>query len=469
MNSKTYLLTPLLILLLLLTGCNRKQIVIGASFSGNSKWSQQLFKEIEVASYQHPNVGIDILNAKQDVALQEKQMNELIDKHVDLIIFAPRVYDGYEQVLQRAKEAGIPVILIDRKMKSDDYTAFIGRDDKAVGRMMGEYIARQHAGKQTYILEAAGLPETSPAMERSEGFRQAIARYPNLHIVGTATHTWNTDSARNQCFYYLAAHPNVHFDVVFAQSDNSALGVRDAIIKAGRNAGVTYYGVDGLPTKTGGLEMVRKGVFKATIINPTRGYAVMDLAMRILQGKPYDKDNIITTSIVDKSNIDVVETQCKMNKDQMDVLMKQNSLILDFYKEHDRMQIYVILNVFIFIFIVLSIFLYRRVSKLNKKLKKKELCSRIDHMLEKEMLEGRITIDSKTQFSGSKMHIMSTFFEAVIKHAYDPDINTQMIADEMGVTLEQLTAACMSLTDRSPKEVVQITCDYVRKNHVKLK
>ena len=133
------------------------------------------------------------------------------------------------------------------------------------------------------------------------------------------------------------------------------------------------------------------------------------------------------------------------------------------------MQIYVILNVFIFIFIVLSIFLYRRVSKLNKKLKKKELCSRIDHMLEKEMLEGRITIDSKTQFSGSKMHIMSTFFEAVIKHAYDPDINTKMIADEMGVTLEQLTAACMSLTDRSPKEVVQITCDYVRKNHVKLK
>ena len=68
MNSKTYLLTPLLILLLLLTGCNRKQIVIGASFSGNSEWSQQLFKEIEVASYQHPNVGIDILNAKQDVA-----------------------------------------------------------------------------------------------------------------------------------------------------------------------------------------------------------------------------------------------------------------------------------------------------------------------------------------------------------------------------------------------------------------
>ena len=361
MNSKTYLLTPLLILLLLLTGCNRKQIVIGASFSGNSEWSQQLFKEIEVASYQHPNVGIDILNAKQDVALQEKQMNELIDEHVDLIIFAPRVYDGYEQVLQRAKEAGIPVILIDRKVKSDKYTAFIGRDDKEVGRLMGEYIARQHTGKQTYILEAAGAPETSPAMERSKGFRQAIARYPNLHIVGTATHTWNTDSARSQCYYYLAAHPNVHFDVVFAHSDNPALGVRDAIIKAGRNTGVSYYGVDGLPTKTGGLEMVRKGVFKATIINPTRGYAVMDLAMRILQGKPYDKDNIITTSIVDKSNIDVVETQCKMNKDQMDVLMKQNSLILDFYKEHDRMQIYVILNVFIFIFIVLSIFLYRRV------------------------------------------------------------------------------------------------------------
>lgn len=469
MKLKICLLTPLLILIFILTGCNRKQIVIGASFSGNSEWSLQLFKEIEVAGYQYPNVDIDIRNAYKDMALQEKQMNELIDKHVDLIIFAPRVYNGCQKVLQRAKEAGIPVILIDRKMKSDDYTAFIGRDDKAVGRMMGEYIASQHAGKQTYILEAAGLSETSPAMERSEGFRQAIARYPNLHIVGTATHTWNTDSARNQCFYYLAAHPNVHFDVVFAHSDNPALGVRDAIIKAGRNTGVSYYGVDGLPTKTGGLEMVRKGVFKATIINPTRGYAVMDLAMRILQGKPYDKDNIITTSIVDKSNIDVVETQCKMNKDQMDVLMKQNSLILDFYKEHDRMQIYVILNVFIFIFIVLSIFLYRRVSKLNKKLKKKELCSRIDHMLEKEMLEGRITIDSKTQFSGSKMHIMSTFFEAVIKHAYDPDINTQMIADEMGVTLEQLTAACMSLTDRSPKEVVQITCDYVRKNHVKMK
>ena len=116
MNSKTYLLTPLLILLLLLTGCNRKQIVIGASFSGNSEWSLQLFKEIEVAGYQYPNVDIDIRNAYKDMALQEKQMNELIDKHVDLIIFAPRVYNGCQKVLQRAKEAGIPVILIDRKM-----------------------------------------------------------------------------------------------------------------------------------------------------------------------------------------------------------------------------------------------------------------------------------------------------------------------------------------------------------------
>lgn len=117
MNKKLFILTPLIILLLLLTGCNEKRTVIGLSLAGSGDWSQKLYEEIKVACYQYPDVQLDYYDAEENVQLQEKQLNKLIDKHVSLIICSPRIKDGFNDELTRAKEAGIPVIIVDRKAR----------------------------------------------------------------------------------------------------------------------------------------------------------------------------------------------------------------------------------------------------------------------------------------------------------------------------------------------------------------
>ena len=186
-KASALLLVPILLIAMLLASCGdyRKE-TIGLSMAGTGNWPRQLYEEVKIACMQYPGVRLISTNAYESQDLQKRQMDSLIDAHVDAIILAPHDYDGYEHVLQRAKDAGIPVILVDRKVKSDDYTAYIGHDDESIGYMMGKYIALQRKGKPTNIVEISGQPRTSPAMDRAKAFRKAIAQYPNLHIVGTA-------------------------------------------------------------------------------------------------------------------------------------------------------------------------------------------------------------------------------------------------------------------------------------------
>ena len=162
MHTKNFLCTLLSIALLLfitlLSGCGQRKIVIGASIAGSGEWTKQLSKEISLACGMQPNMRLDMRRVPMDdPALQQHQMDSLINAHVDLIIFDPCTDQSFQDELQRAKKAGIPVIVVDRKTNSNDFTAYIGRDDKELGRLQGEYLALRRKGMQTNILVVDGL------------------------------------------------------------------------------------------------------------------------------------------------------------------------------------------------------------------------------------------------------------------------------------------------------------------------
>ena len=467
-KASALLLVPSLLIAMLLASCGdyRKETIC-LSMAGTGNWPRQLYEEVKIACMQYPGVRLISTNAYESQDLQKRQMDSLIDAHVDAIILAPHDYDGYEHVLQRAKDAGIPVILVDRKVKSDDYTAYIGHDDESIGYMMGKYIALQRKGKPTNIVEISGQPRTSPAMDRAKGFRKAIAQYPNLHIVGTAAQSWQPDSVRAQAIQFLATHPNLHIDCVYGHNDDNTMIMRDVTSQTGRYSNVKYYGTDGLPRKDGGLAMVQQGKLEATVICPTRGFLVVEEVMRILDGKPYKRITNLSTSIVDRSNIDVVGTQTILMEDQMKMLSKQNNLIMRFYDKYKSIHVYMVLNAVILLLVIFSFFIIHRMKTLNRELKAKELTVRLNHILQEAVMKGEISMPEGMLFNDAETHIMTKLFEAIARHIDDPRLNAEMSANDLGVTTQQVNEAIMKLTGKPVDEIIAFSRKYAKKKNIK--
>lgn len=469
MNRKVILkLLPLLLLTALLSGCNRQpKYVIGASLAGAGDWSAKLYDEIKTACYLRPNVTLDFRSAGEDNKLQEEQIDSMINAHVDLIIISPGIFRDDSRMLQRAKAAGIPVIVVDRQTNSPDYTAYIGRNDEQLGRMIGNYLGQARRGKPTAILEVSGSPGSSPSIDRSRGFRQAIAKYPNLHIVATVGETWKQDSVTERGKEFLRRHPNLKFDCVVGQSDNCAMSMRKAIEQVGGHPIVTYYGIDGLPGPKGGLQMVKDGKMEATVINPTRGFQVVALAMHILSGSPYKRINLLHTAVVDKTNIGVVMNQQELINDQEKQLKKQNNMLLHFYEQHKHQQVYLLLNVIIVLLIAFSLYLYHHMTVLSRQQVFKLVTLHLQHYMQVQALQGRLTMSDADEYDNAESHFMSVLFETILKHINDTSLNTNTIAEEMGISPQKLTATLKGITNTTVDQAIAITRKFVALNKVK--
>ncbi|WP_368106363.1 substrate-binding domain-containing protein, partial [Bacteroides xylanisolvens] len=201
---------------------------------------------------------------------------------------------------------GIPVILVDRKILSDKYTAYIGADNYEIGRAVGNYIASSLKGKGN-VVELTGLGGSTPAMERHQGFMAAISNFPDIKLIDKADAAWEREPAEVEMDSMLRRHPKI--DAVYAHNDRIAPGAYQAAKKVGREKEMIFVGIDALPGKGNGLEMVLDSVLNATFIYPTNGDKVMQLAMNILEKKPYPRETVMNTAVVDRTNAHVMQLQ----------------------------------------------------------------------------------------------------------------------------------------------------------------
>lgn len=397
MNLKPRIFHKLMLLLMLplflsCGGSAKKQYVIGVSQCSEDVWREKLNEELRIAALYYNNVDLRIKSAYDDVKLQTEQINSFVDEGVDLLIVAPGQVT-ISPAIDRAYEKGIPVIIFDRRTRSDKYTAYIGADNKEIGSSMAEYLAGALTSGGR-ILELSGLYSSSPAIERQQGFDSVVATRPGLEIVAQAHADWTEEGAFRVMDSLLSkSHPQ--FDCLFAHNDRMAMGARRAAAKHGLDINsIQFCGIDAMPQKGGGMRLVTDGTLFASYIYPTRGDEVIQLAMNILTKKDYKRENQLSSALVTRDNARVLLMQNDETVRQQDHLTTLRSRIDQAASEFNTQRIYLlVLLVFVVLLIVACAFAIRAYvakARINRQLhdsmsKQKAMTEEMERMTQTQL------------------------------------------------------------------------------------
>lgn len=357
--------------LLLSCGSEKKRYVVGVSQCSEDVWREKLNEELRIAALYYNDVDLRISSANDDVQMQTEQINKFVDEGVDLLIVAPGQV-SISPAIDRAYEKGIPVIIFDRRTRSDKYTAYIGADNKEIGNSMGEYLAGAltDGGR---ILELSGLSTSSPAIERNNGFDSVVQCRPGISIVEHLSADW-TEQGAFRTVDSLLSKPHNEFDCVFAHNDRMAMGARRAAEKHGLDLKhIKFCGIDAMPQKGGGMELVDNGTLFASYTYPTRGDEVMLLAMNILEGKKYNRENQLSSALVTRDNARVLLMQNDETMRQQDHLSTLRSRVDKAASDFNTQRIYLlVLLVFVVLLIAVcaaAIYAFITRTRINQQLK----------------------------------------------------------------------------------------------------
>ena len=300
-------------LCLLMTGCNSRtpQYRIGVSQCLDDAWRQKMNYEMERELLLHPDMSLSRRIAYGSNELQCAQIDSFIKERVDLLIVSPNEAKQVQPAVTRAYRAGIPVIVADRRVPGDEWTAFIGGDNYKVGRLMAQWVIGKASdkgskakGKPFVVLEVAGLPGSTPATLRHKGMMEGIeeakeeglaAKVEMQSVMGS----WYKENAHEVVSEYLETHPLP--DVIVAHNDLMAIGAAEAVayyqtshLKSQRY--IPIMGVDGIRP---GLQAIVDGKIECSATYSSRGDMVIDAAARIIHKESYVRDTVLETALVD--------------------------------------------------------------------------------------------------------------------------------------------------------------------------
>ena len=326
---KHSLFALILLFSLLLVGCAPREVryVIGVSQCSDDEWREQMNKELRREALFYPGVEVDIRTAKDNNAQQIADIEALISQHVDLLIVSPNEAEAITPIIEKAYDKGIPVVLVDRKIHSRKYTAYVGADNYEIGHHVGRYIAERLQGKGN-LVEVTGLRGSTSALERHRGLKDALKQTPGIKIIASADAAWLKGAAESAFDTILLRYP--HIDMVFAHNDRMAIGAYDAAVKRNRQHDMLFVGIDALAGEGYGVEQVADGHLDATFIYPTGGDKVMEVAMNILQGKEYTRETKLSTALVNKANARIMQMQTA-HISQLDTKIEVLDRLLDTY------------------------------------------------------------------------------------------------------------------------------------------
>ena len=353
-------------LLVFITGCKEDtpHYVIGMSQCSDDSWRHKMNDEILREAMFYDGVSVEIRSAHDDNKKQIEDIRHFIDKKVDLLIVAPNEAAPITPVVEEAFDKGIPVIMVDRKILSDKYTAFMGADNYEIGREVGNYLAAKLGGKGN-IVELTGLSGSTPAMERHQGFMSAISHYPDIHLLAKADAAWEREPGRIIMDSLLKIYPKI--DAVYSHNDRIAPGAFEAAQKQGREKGIVFVGIDALPGKGNGVELVLDHVLDATFIYPTNGDKVLEMAMNILEKKPFPRETTLETAIVDPINAPVMKLQTAHIADLDEKIETLNGRISGYLSRYANQQVVLYGSLFVLLLVAgLLLVVYKALRTKNR-------------------------------------------------------------------------------------------------------
>ncbi len=287
--------------------------------STNGEWRQAVLTGMQRELSFHPEAQLRMLNAQENSQRQIRQIRQLLAEGVDLLIVSANETRALTPVVAEAYQRGIPVVLLDRRIASDDYTAYVGGDNEEVGRTAAHYAARL-LHERGSVLEILGGNASPAALGRHQGFVRGLAAYPGLHLAEAVPSDWNVVKVQPPLRAALLAHPEVK--LIFAHNDRLALSAAAVLRQLGRERQVQLIGVDALK-----LEPVRQRVLTASILYATAGEDAIRTALRILNHQSFRRETILGTLVVDSTNVLTMQRQAtKIDTQQADIARQQGLL-----------------------------------------------------------------------------------------------------------------------------------------------
>ena len=289
---------------LMAMGCGSKEKKVRVGFSqigAESGWRTAETKSIQEEATKR-GIRLRFADAQQKQENQIKALRAFVAQKVKAIILAPVVETGWEPVLTEVKQAGIPVVLVDRGIKVTDdslYATLIASDFVEEGRMAGEWLAKKTGGKCN-IVQLEGTPGAAPAIDRKKGFEEAIAKFPDMKIIKSQTGDFERAKGKELMEAFIKAEGK-NIQAVYAHNDDMAIGailaLNDARMKPGTD--VIVVSIDAI--KDAFTAMVA-GELNATVeCNPLLGPAAFDAVEKLLKGEALPKKTVVKDRLFEQA------------------------------------------------------------------------------------------------------------------------------------------------------------------------
>jgi ABC-type sugar transport system substrate-binding protein/AraC-like DNA-binding protein len=455
--------------LLLFLACAEKKprYIIGVSQCSEDIWREKQNAELRMGAYFQDNVELRFAAAYDSDERQVQQIDSLVATGIDLLIVAPNQVATISPAIDRAYDKGIPVIVFERKTNSQKYTAFISADNYEMGRVMGEYIIARLRGNGN-VLEIKGLEGSSPAIERHNGFMDAIKQAPDIKVVGSLQGDWTEPTAQEVTKHWISTNKDVGVDLVFGANDRTAMGARKAIGET-----PLYCGIDGLPGKDGGICLVRDSILDASYIYPTHGDQIIDLAVKILEGKPYEKETMLMSALVTHDNAKVLLMESQEIMRQAAQLDELHEKADGYLHELGTQRLVSWMAVGVIVLLLLTIILLYLYHLRKIALQRERVVNTLWNMethpqplpegmgedtpITDDQQEGSYSPPSQEGEGGesSVSYFITRFKEVVEARLEDSDVSVEDLAADMNLSRVQLYRKVKSITDSSPVELLR--------------
>lgn len=446
----------LLAALTLLTACNEEKTYrIGVSQCGSGQWREKANNEMLAAQHLYEHTAeVSIACAYDDTERQIKQIDSLVSSGIDLLVVAPNEANQLADVIANVRKKGIPVIYFDRKATTDDYTAFIGGSNVEAGRTMGEYALSLGGG---FVMEITGAMSTSPAQERHEGFSKVMVAHPELKYVCKQA-DWTSDEACRIVEEQIKTGEVP--DIVFCHNDGMATGVYKAVVEQNIEGRIKIIGIDGLPGE--GIEYVQFGHQVGTYVYPTHGDKIVKLALDILTGHPYERENALKGILVTPENVNLVDLNSReMMAQNNDLIIVQDKLeqYFGWYNLQRKMLVGSVITIIVLMMAIAMV--WRAYLQTRKTIRQRQSMNEEQLLFYTDPTRRKIQqlLDTPEEELPAPRNQDTLFVEqlneAIRKNLSNPNLKMEELGEEMGLGRVQLYRKVKAITGVTPVELLR--------------
>ena len=399
-------------ILMILTGCSahQKEYRIGVSQCLDDAWRQKMNAEMERELLLHPEMTLSRRIAYGSNERQCAQIDSFIAERVDLLIVSPNVAEEVKPAVTRAYRAGIPVIVADRRVSGEEWTAFIGGDNYQVGRLMADWILSVQAEqkKALQVLEVAGLPGSTPATLRHQGMLERLAEVDGVQPkIESVMGAWYKEEAYQVVRDYLGTH--AHVDVIVAHNDLMAIGAAEAVRDS-----------------------------------TSRGDMIIETASRILAKQPFVRDTVLETMLIDANIASpmLVQIQARLHDlETLHIVQLQSESRWQQIQYGRTMLIASLVLVGVFFFLALGFLIYSQ-RKINKEIKR-------DILPQLEEVQEAIQLNHKDVAFGERLQ------QIVEDHLSDPNLNVEFLGAQLALSRTQIFRRVKTITGKGPLDYIR--------------